>query len=126
MVPVLLGSGLRNKGIQPLLDAVVWYFRRPVDVPAIVGVDPRDETPSERHSDPQEPLATLAFKVALDQGTTAYLSAPLFWEPGTGSHGVQPEHGSEERVARLLRMYANKRERSRPGQRWGHCRGHRA
>jgi elongation factor G len=67
-VPVLLGSGLRNKGIQPLLDAVVQYLPSPIDVPAIAGIDPRDESPSERHSDPKEPLAALAFKVALDQG----------------------------------------------------------
>jgi elongation factor G len=110
-VPVLLGSGLRNKGIQPLLDAVVQYLPSPSDVPAIVGVDPRDESPSERHSDPHEPLAALAFKVALDQGrrlTYVRLYSGTL-EPGATVYN--PRLGSEERVARLLRMYANKRER---------------
>ncbi len=114
-VPVLLGSGLRNKGIQPLLDAIVWYLPSPTEVPAIVGVDPRDESPAERHSDPREPLAALAFKVALDQGRRlTYLrlySGRL--EPGTMLYNPRTQH--EERVARLLRMYANKRERLAAG-----------
>jgi elongation factor G len=111
LVPVLLGSGLRNKGIQPLLDAVVWYLPSPGDIPVIVGVDPRDDTPLERHSDPHEPLATLAFKVALDQGrrlTYLRLYAGSL-EPGTLVYN--PRTGAQERIARLLRMYANKRER---------------
>jgi elongation factor G len=111
LVPALLGSGLRNKGIQPLLDAVMWYLPSPVDIPVFVGVDPRDETPLERHSDPQEPLATLAFKVALDQGrrlTYLRLYAGSL-EPGTLVYN--PRTGAQERIARLLRMYANKRER---------------
>ena len=115
LVPVLLGSGLRNKGIQPLLDAIVWYLPSPTEVPAIVGVDPRDESPAERHSDPREPLAAFAFKVALDQGRRlTYLrlySGRL--EPGTMLYNPRTQH--EERVARLLRMYANKRERLAAG-----------
>jgi elongation factor G len=114
-VPVLLGSGLRNKGIQPLLDAIVWYLPSPADVPAIVGIDPRDESPTIRHSDPREPLAALAFKVALDQGRRlTYLriySGSL--EPGTTVYN--PRIQREERVARLLRMFANKRERLERG-----------
>jgi len=110
-VPVLLGSGLRNKGIQPLLDAVVWYLPSPVDVPAIVGVDPREETPTERRSDVREPLAALAFKIALDEGRRlTYLrlySGSL--TPGTTVYNPRTRH--EERVARVLRMYANRRER---------------
>jgi elongation factor G len=110
-VPVLLGSGLRNKGIQPLLDAVVWYLPSPVDVPAIVGVDPREETPTERRSDAREPLAALAFKIALDEGRRlTYLrlySGSL--TPGASVYNPRTRH--EERVARVLRMYANKRER---------------
>lgn len=109
--PVLMGSGLRNRGIQPLLDAIVWYLPSPVDVPAIVGIDPHDESTVERHSDPQEPLSALAFKVALDQGRRlTYLrlySGSL--EPGAALYNPRLQH--DERVARLMRMYANKRER---------------
>jgi elongation factor G len=114
-VPVLLGSGLRNKGIQPLLDAIMWYLPSPVDLPAIVGIDPRNDTPTERHSDTREPMAALAFKVALDQGRRlTYLrlySGSLV--PGAMVYNPRIQH--EERVARLVRMYANKRERLEQG-----------
>jgi elongation factor G len=110
-VPVLLGSGLRNKGIQPLLDAVVQYLPAPLDVPAIMGVDPRDESPSQRHSDAQEPLAALAFKVALDQGRRLIYLRIYSGTIAPGATVYNPRLGGEERVARLLRMYANKRER---------------
>ena len=111
LVPVLLGSGLHNKGIQPLLDAIVWYLPSPTDVPSIAGVEPVAETPVERHNDPNEPLAALAFKVALDQGrrlTYLRLYAGCL-EAGTQIYN--PRTGATERVARLLRMHANKRQR---------------
>jgi elongation factor G len=111
LVPVLLGSGLRNKGIQPLLDAVLWYLPSPADMPAIVGVDPRTDAAVERHSSSQEPLTALAFKIALDQGrrlTYVRLYAGSL-EPGALVYNSRT--GTQERVARLLRMYANKRER---------------
>jgi elongation factor G len=110
-VPVLLGSGLRNKGIQPLLDAVLWYLPSPADVPAIVGVDPRTGAAVERHSSPQEPLTALAFKIALDEGrrlTYLRLYAGSL-TPGTLVYNSRT--GTQERVARLVRMHANKRER---------------
>src|SRR6266571_1341202 len=111
LVPVLLGSGLRNKGIQPLLDAVLWYLPSPVDVPAIVGVDPRSGAVVERRSSTQEPLTALAFKIALDQGrrlTYMRLYAGSL-EPGALVYNSRT--GTQERVARLVRMHANKRER---------------
>jgi elongation factor G len=111
LVPVLLGSGLRNKGIQPLLDAVVWYLPAPTDVPPTVGIDPRDASAVARHNEVKEPLAALAFKVAMDQGRRlTYLrlySGHL--EPGAAVYNSRT--GTQERAARLLRMYANKRER---------------
>ena len=111
LIPVLLGSGLRNKGIQPLLDAVLWYLPSPADVPAIVGVDPRTDAAVERHNSPQEPLTALAFKIALDQGRrltyVRLYSGGL--EPGMPVYNSRT--GTQERAARLLRMYANKRER---------------
>ena len=111
LVPVLLGSGLHNKGIQPLLDAIVWYLPSPADVPSIGGVEPADETAVERHNDANEPLAALAFKVALDQGRRlTYLRLyGGFLEAGTQIYN--PRTGEVERVARLMRMHANKRQR---------------
>jgi elongation factor G len=114
-VPVLLGSGLRNKGIQPLLDAVVWYLPSPADIPAIVGVDPRDESPAERHSDPREPLAALAFKIALDEGRRLTYLRLYSGSLTPGAIVYNPRTRREERVARVLRMYANKRERLERG-----------
>ena len=110
LVPVLLGSGLRNKGIQPLLDAVVWYLPAPVDVPAIVGVDPRDGSDTARHNDTKEPFAALAFKVAMTQGrrlTYLRLYAGSL-EPGAAVYNTRT--GTQERASRILRMFANKRE----------------
>ncbi|ETW99180.1 MAG: elongation factor P [Candidatus Entotheonella factor] len=111
VVPVLLGSSLRNKGIQPLLDAVVAYLPSPADVPPMVGLDPRDGTEVTRANNVKEPLAALAFKVALDQGRRlTYLrlySGHL--EPGAAV--LNSRTGTTERAARVLRMFANKRER---------------
>src|SRR5581483_11319004 len=66
LIPVLCGSALKNKGVRPLLDAVVDYLPSPLDVPAINGTDPRTEEPLERHPSPDEPFAALAFKIAAD------------------------------------------------------------
>lgn len=111
IVPVLLGSSLRNKGIQPLLDAVVAYLPSPADVPPMVGLDPRDGKEVVRANNAKEPLAALAFKVAMDQGRRlTYLrlySGRL--EPGAAV--LNSRTGTTERAARVLRMFANKRER---------------
>ncbi|PON16893.1 elongation factor G [Candidatus Entotheonella serta] len=111
IVPVLLGSSLRNKGIQPLLDAVVAYLPSPADVPPMVGLDPRDGSEVARANNAKEPLAALAFKVALDQGrrlTYLRLYAGRL-EPGAAV--LNSRTGTTERAARVLRMFANKRER---------------
>ena len=111
IVPVLLGSSLRNKGIQPLLDAVVAYLPSPADVAPMQGVDPRDGSPASRDNNAREPLAALAFKVALDQGRRlTYLrlySGRL--QPGAAVLNTRTE--TTERAARVLRMFANRRER---------------
>lgn len=111
LVPVLLGSGLHNKGIQPLLDAIVWYLPSPVDMPSIAGVEPPEETVAERRSDPNEPLAALAFKVALDQGRRLTYLRLYAGCLEAGAQIYNPRTGTNERVARLLRMHANKRQR---------------
>ncbi len=111
IVPVLLGSSLRNKGIQPLLDAVVAYLPSPADVPPMVGLDPLDGSEVARANNAKEPLAALAFKVALDQGrrlTYLRLYAGRL-EPGAAV--LNSRTGTTERAARVLRMFANKRER---------------
>jgi elongation factor G len=111
LVPVLLGSGLRNKGIQPLLDAIVAYLPSPADVPAIVGVDPRHNTRLERHSSTQEPLTALAFKIALDQGRRLTYLRLYAGSVAPGTLVYNSRTDTQERVARLVRMHANKRER---------------
>jgi len=68
LVPVLCGAALRNKGIQPLLDAIVDYLPSPLDIPPVKGMNPDTKVTERRHSDENEPLCALAFKIAMDQG----------------------------------------------------------
>ncbi|MCD6291294.1 MAG: elongation factor G [Anaerolineae bacterium] len=111
LVPVLCGSALRNKGVQPLLDAVVYYLPSPLDIPPIQGVNPKTEEVEERVPDPDGPLAALVFKIASDpyMGRLAYLrvySGTLH----TGDQVVNANKNRKERIGRLVRMYADKRE----------------
>jgi elongation factor G len=111
IVPVLAGSAFKNKGIQPLLDAVVDYLPSPLDVPPVEGTDPAtDETILRRASDDQ-PFAALAFKIMSDPfvGHVTYIrvySGVL----KSGSYVVNSGKGTRERISRLLQMHANKRE----------------
>jgi elongation factor G len=111
IVPVLLGSSLRNKGIQPLLDAVVAYLPSPADVPPMMGIDPRDGTEVSRTNNVREPLAALAFKVALDQGRRLTYLRLYSGRLQPGAAVLNSRTGTTERAARILRMFANKRER---------------
>lgn len=110
LVPVLLGSGLRNKGIQPLLDAVVAYLPSPADIPAVQGIDPRDGTPVTRHNDTHEPFAALAFKVVMDEGRRLTYLRVYAGRLEPGALVYNSRTATSERVSRLLRMHANKRE----------------
>jgi elongation factor G len=111
IVPVLAGSAFKNKGIQPLLDAVVDYLPSPLDVPPVEGTDPAtDETILRRASDDQ-PFAALAFKIMSDPfvGHVTYIrvySGVL----KSGSYVMNSGKGTRERISRLLQMHANKRE----------------
>jgi elongation factor G len=111
IVPVLAGSAFKNKGIQPLLDAVVDYLPSPLDVPPVEGTDPAtDETILRRASDDQ-PFAALAFKIMSDPfvGHVTYVrvySGVL----KSGSYVMNSGKGTRERISRLLQMHANKRE----------------
>jgi elongation factor G len=112
VTPVLCGSAFKNKGVQPMLDAIVDFLPSPVDIPAIhghsVGANPVD---IERHADASEPFSALAFKVMSDQhlGKLTYLRV----YSGTleaGSSVLNSTKGRKERVGKVYQMHANKRE----------------
>ena len=112
LVPILCGTALKNKGVQKMLDAVCDYLPSPLDVPAMVGFDPKDESKKlERKTDDAEPFSALAFKVAADP----FIGKLVFFRvySGTvksGSYIVNSTTGSKERLGRIVRMHANSRE----------------
>ena len=111
LVPILCGSALKNKGVQPLLDAIVRYLPSPLDVPPVVGIDPRTEEEKIRFADPDEPFSALVFKIVTDPfvGRLAYVrvySGTL----SSGSMVYNANKGRRERIGRLLQMHADKRE----------------
>ena len=111
LVPVLCGAALRNRGVQPVLDAIVDYLPSPLDVPPIVGIDPTTGERVERHSRPEEPVAALIFKIVSDPyvGRLAYMR--VYSGTLRSNSSVQNSTKSrKERIGRLLHMYANHRE----------------
>lgn len=111
LVPVLCGSALRNKGIQPLLDAVVDYLPSPVEVRPVSGVHPKTGELEERYADEEAPLAALVFKIAIDPyvGRLAYFRV-YSGRIRAGQAVRNANKNRKERIGRLLRMYANRRE----------------
>ena len=111
LVPVLCGSALRNKGVQPMLDAVVDYLPSPLDVPSTHGVDPKTGQEIIRKPQDDEPFAALAFKVAADPfvGTLTYFRV-YSGSLQRGSYILNATKNSQERAGRILRMHANHRE----------------
>ena len=110
-VPVLCGSSFKNKGIQPLLDAVVDYLPSPLDVPAIKGTAMDKETVIERHPDPKEPFSALAFKVANDPFVGNLMFIRIYSGKLTaGSYIYNSNRDKRERVGRMLLMHSNQRE----------------
>ncbi len=110
-IPVMTGTALKNKGVQPLLDAVTMYLPSPLDIPAAKGINPKTEEEEERKSDDKEPLAALAFKIATDPfvGKLAFVRV----YSGTlksGSYVYNASSGEKERIGRLLQMHSNSRE----------------
>jgi len=110
MIPVLCGSSYKNKGVQPLLDAVVEYLPSPLDIPAIKGVL-SDGEESQRNASDAEPFSALAFKIAADP----YIGKLAFFRvySGTlksGSYVYNSTKGKRERIGRILQMHANHRE----------------
>ncbi|MFN3301752.1 MAG: elongation factor G [Patescibacteria group bacterium] len=111
IVPVLCGSALKNKGIQPLLDAICDFLPSPLDVKPIEGFHPKTKEKIVRKADDNQPLAALVFKVATDPfaGSLSYFrvySGVL----KAGSYVLNVNTGEKERIGRILRMHANKRE----------------
>ena len=110
-VPVCMGTAFKNKGVQPLLDNVVWYMPSPKDVPNIQGINPKDDSPMERRSADDEPMSCLAFKIMNDPfvGTLTFVrvySGVL--EKSTGV--LNTVKNKKERVGRLLEMHAIERK----------------
>ena len=111
LVPVLCGSALRNKGVQLLLDAVVDYLPSPRDIPPISGINPKTGAEERRPADETEPLAALVFKIVTDPyvGRLAYFR--VYSGQVTAGRAVRNTNKNmKERVGRLVRMYANRRE----------------
>ncbi|WP_084038531.1 elongation factor G [Demequina sp. NBRC 110053] len=108
--PVLCGSAFKNRGVQPMLDAVIDYLPAPVDVPAIKGHDANDEEIEiERHADAEEPFAALAFKVVAHPffGRLTYVRV-YSGHLETGDQVVNSTKGKKERIGKLFQMHANK------------------
>jgi elongation factor G len=111
LVPVLCGSALRNKGVQLMLDAVVDYLPSPLDIPPIVGINPKTGAQESRPADEAAPLAALVFKIVTDPyvGRLAYFRV---YSGRIKARGAvrNTNKNTKERIGRLLRMYANRRE----------------
>ena len=109
--PVLCGSAFKNKGVQPLLDAVVDFLPSPVDVPAIKGIDPKTEAEIERQAADSEPLAMLAFKIMNDPFVGSLTFCRIYsGKLESGVMLVNTVKERRERIGRMLLMHANNRE----------------
>jgi len=111
LTPVFCGSALRNKGIQPLLDAITDYLPAPPDIPAITGHVPDTGKAETRPPDPTAPFSALAFKVMMDQGRKMTYLRIYSGAIDVGKPVYNSTKGITEKLSRLLRMHSNKRER---------------
>jgi elongation factor G len=111
LVPVLCGAALKNKGIQPLLDAIVDYLPSPLDIPPVKGVNPLSKFVEQRRSDDDETLCALAFKVMMDQGRKLTYLRIYSGIMETGKVVYNANLGKEEKIARIFEMHANHRKR---------------
>ena len=110
-VPILTGSAFKNKGVQPLLDAVVDYLPSPLDLPPVEGVHPRSGDTVERCADDEEPFAALAFKIMTDPHVGKLIYFRVYsGSLDKGSTVLNTRSGSKERIGRILEMHANNRE----------------
>ena len=111
VVPVLCGAAFRNKGVQPLLDAVIDYLPSPLDVPPIRGADPQDGREAVRPTSDEAPFSALAFKIMTDPfvGTLTFFRV-YSGARSSGAFVHNASTGQRERLGRILKMHANKRE----------------
>ncbi|MCK9445052.1 MAG: elongation factor G [Tissierellaceae bacterium] len=111
ITPVLCGSSYRNRGVQPLLDAIVDYLPSPLDIPPVNGIGLESEQEEERLSSDKEPFSALAFKIVTDPfvGKLAYFRV-YSGSLKSGSYVLNTSKGKKERIGRILLMHANKRE----------------
>ena len=111
LTPVLCGTSYRNKGVQPLLDAVLAYLPSPLDVPPVTGVTKDGEKEAVRHADDKEPFSALAFKIAADPfvGKLAFFRV-YSGTIGSGSYVYNSTKKKRERFSRIMMMHANHRE----------------
>ena len=111
LFPVLCGSAFKNKGVQALLDAVIDYLPSPIDIPPVQGVNPDTKEPAERPASDDAPFSALAFKIMNDQHVGQLVFLRVYSGTLSSSSGVyNSTKDKKERVGRLLRMHANKRE----------------
>ncbi len=112
LVPVLCGAALRNRGVQPILDAVVDYLPSPADVPAVEGTDPKSGALLLREHDDSEPFSALAFKIQMDPQGVGKLTFFRVYSGKlkAGSGVLNASNGRKERIGRILRMHAIRRE----------------
>ena len=112
LVPVLCGAALRNRGVQPILDAVVDYLPSPADVPAVEGTDPKSGALLLREHDDDEPFTALAFKIQMDPQGVGKLTFFRVYSGRlrAGSTVLNASNGRKERIGRILRMHAIRRE----------------
>ncbi len=110
-VPLFCGTALKNKGVQPVLDAICHYFPAPTDIPSVIGKNPKTEEEDSRKLNDEEPFSALAFKLAND----AYVGSLTFirvysGKLSSGSYILNANNGKKERISRILRMHADQRE----------------
>jgi elongation factor G len=117
LVPVLCGSAFKNKGVQPLLDAVVDFLPSPLDVPPTRGVKPNSDEVVERRCGDDEPFSALAFKIMTDPfvGTLGFVRI-YSGVVESGSYVLNTVKGTRERIGRILEMHANSREEVKEGR----------
>jgi len=110
LIPVFCGSALRNKGVQPLLDAVYYYLPSPIDLPPVKGKDPKTGETFERKPSDSEPFSALCFKIATDPyvGSLSYFRV-YSGKLSKGSYVLNSSTGEKVRIGRILRMHANQR-----------------
>jgi len=111
LVPVFCGAALKNRGIQPLLDGIVDFLPSPLDVPPMQGIDPDTEQVKKARPSDRSPLTALVFKVMMDQGRRLSYVRVYSGRLNTGDEILNSTRQTKEKVARILAMHANKRER---------------